>query len=68
MKNDKTRSPNKTTTVRVITSVYGEFKQKSYESGFNLQKLVNRAMMLYNTDAEFRNGINESENNHGKIF
>ncbi len=55
MKNDT----SKTTTVRLLTSVYAEFKKNSYANEFNLQKLVNQSMKLYNDDEEYRNRMHE---------
>ena len=37
----------KLTTVKVLSKLYNEFKHKTLESNFTLQKLVNRSMYLY---------------------
>ena len=36
----------KLTTVKVLTKLYNEFKHKTLEDDFTLQKLVNRSMYL----------------------
>ena len=51
----------KITTVKVLTDIYNDFKRLNIESGFSLQKLVNRSMFLYVNDDKFQNTI---ENTH----
>ena len=51
----------KITTVNVLTEIYNDFKRLNIESGFSLQKLVNRSMFLYVNDDKFQNTI---ENTH----
>ena len=51
----------KITTVKVLTEIYNDFKRLNIESGFSLQKLVNRSMFLYVNDDKFQNTI---ENTH----
>jgi len=51
----------KLTSVHVINGVYKKFKIKSIDSGLSLQKLVNRAMDLYNTDDHFKNKIDKHD-------
>ena len=48
----------KLTSVTVVDEVYKKFKLKTIEGSINFQKLVNRAMDLYNKDEEFREKIN----------
>jgi hypothetical protein len=48
----------KLTSVHIIDNIYKNFKINSIESNINLQKLVNRCIHLYNTDAEFKEKIN----------
>lgn len=51
----------KLTSVHVIHGVYKKFKIKSIDSGLSLQKLVNRAMDLYNIDENFKNKIDKHD-------
>lgn len=56
------------TSVNILTDVYKKFKITSIEESMNLQRLVNRALDLYNTDPDFKDKINGhnnlSSNNH----
>ena len=47
----------KLTTVKVLAKLYNEFKHKSLDNNFTLQKLVNRSIHLYNTDTEYQGRI-----------
>jgi len=49
----------KLTTVKLIKSFYSNFKRVSFESDVTLQKLVNRTVERYVTDADFRQEMNE---------
>ena len=51
----------KITTVKVLTDLYNDFKRLNIESGFSLQKLVNRSMFLYVNEDNFKQTI---ENTH----
>ena len=51
----------KITTVKVISDLYNNFKRLNIESGFSLQKLVNRSMFLYVNEEKFKKTI---ENTH----
>ena len=51
----------KITTVKVISDLYNDFKRLNIESGFSLQKLVNRSMFLYVNEEKFKKTI---ENTH----
>lgn len=42
------------TSVKIDEKLFEEFKINSIKFKFSLQKLTERAMYLYNTDAEFR--------------
>ncbi len=53
----------KLTSVNVLEESYKKFKTISIEKSINFQKLVNRAVDLYNTDEDFREKIN----NHNSI-
>ena len=47
----------KLTTVKIFTELYNNFKKDTIEDEFTLQKLVNRSILLYTTDTEFKNQI-----------
>lgn len=47
----------KLTSVYILPDVFNDFKREAIGSHINFQKLVNRALSLYNTDKEFRNKI-----------
>jgi hypothetical protein len=47
------------TTVKILKSTYSEFKRASFDSNTTLQKLVNRTVERYVSDAEFRKEMNE---------
>tara|TARA_Y100000593_G_scaffold17805_1_gene35521 strand:+ start:372 stop:581 length:210 start_codon:yes stop_codon:yes gene_type:complete len=49
----------KLTSVKVIDSLYNDFKHASLDQDLNLQKLVNRSITLYIEDEKFRNQINK---------
>ena len=44
----------KLTTVKILKRLYADFKHKSLDNNFTLQKLVNRSIHLYNTDVEYQ--------------
>jgi len=50
----------KLTTVKVLSENYSEFKMKALNSDMTLQKLVNRAIHLYLSDADFKKQLNEA--------
>tara|TARA_B100000287_G_C20349125_1_gene669034 strand:- start:422 stop:619 length:198 start_codon:yes stop_codon:yes gene_type:complete len=47
----------KLTTVKILKRLYADFKHKSLDNNFTLQKLVNRSIHLYNTDVEYQQKI-----------
>jgi hypothetical protein len=47
----------KLTSVNILDEVYKKFKVETVNEEINLQKLVNRALDLYNTDQQFREKI-----------
>ena len=51
------------TSVKVMDEMFDEFKINSIRNKFNLQKLVNRSIDLYNQDEDFRKKIH----NHTKL-
>jgi len=44
----------KTTSVKIIEDLYNDFRHASLDEDINLQKLVNRCVMLYVNDKQFR--------------
>ena len=50
----------KLTSVKVIDSLYNDFKHASLDQDLNLQKLVNRSIYLYLNDDTFKEKINET--------
>tara|TARA_A100001201_G_scaffold25593_1_gene28707 strand:- start:381 stop:578 length:198 start_codon:yes stop_codon:yes gene_type:complete len=52
----------KLTSVKVLKDLYRNFKSKTFDDEFTLQKLVNRSMDLYVCDEEFRGKIQEYNN------
>tara|TARA_B100000287_G_scaffold253138_1_gene237849 strand:- start:16673 stop:16879 length:207 start_codon:yes stop_codon:yes gene_type:complete len=56
------KTKTRLTTVKIVKNLYNHFKHISLDDGdINLQKLVNRSIMLYINDEEFRKKVNESE-------
>ena len=51
----------KITTVKVLTDIYNDFKRLNIESGFSLQKLVNRSMFLYVNEDTFKQTIENTQ-------
>ena len=47
----------KLTSVKILTALYKNFKSEAVSNEFTLQKLVNRSILLYTTDTEFKNQI-----------
>lgn len=54
----KGNHPTSFTSVYVFKDKYDTFKGLASNNGMSLQKLVNRCVMLYNTDSDFREKIN----------
>ena len=51
----------KITTVKVLSELYNDFKRLNIESGFSLQKLVNRSMFLYVNEDKFKQTIENTQ-------
>lgn len=51
------KAQTKLTSVHIIDDVYKKFKINTIDGSINLQKLVNRALDLYNTREDFRDQI-----------
>ena len=49
------KSDIKLTSVKIVKDIYKEFKHVSFDENLNLQKLVNRSILLYINDEEFKN-------------
>ncbi len=52
----------KLTSVKILKELYRNFKSKTFDDEFTLQKLVNRSMDLYVLDEDFRGKIQEYNN------
>ena len=52
----------KLTSVKILKELYRNFKSKTFDDEFTLQKLVNRSMDLYVLDKDFRGKIQEYDN------
>jgi len=52
----------KLTSVKILKELYRNFKSKTFDDEFTLQKLVNRSMDLYVLDEEFRGKIQKYDN------
>ena len=52
----------KLTSVKILKKLYRDFKTKTVETEFTLQKLVNRSMDLYVLDSDFKNKIHSYNN------
>ena len=58
----------KITTVKVLSDLYNDFKKLNIDTGFSLQKLVNRSMFLYVNDDTFQNTIETTHLSGSKSF
>ena len=47
----------KLTSVKIVNDLYKEFKHVSFDEDLNLQQLVNRSILLYINDDEFREKV-----------
>ena len=45
------------TSIKLLPHLYHQFKIMSIQTGFSMQKLLNRSIHLYLTDERFREGI-----------
>lgn len=53
-----------TTTVKLPSKTYQDFKIMSIRTSINFQDLVHRSMFLYMTDTDFRYKIHQTFNTH----
>ena len=51
----------KITTVKVLSDLYNDFKKLNIDTGFSLQKLVNRSMFLYVSESKFQKTIENTQ-------
>ena len=58
----------KLTSVKIIDDLYRNFKSKVVQNGFNLQKLVNRSIFLYNKDSGYRKKIFTTQSGSGYLL
>ena len=49
----------KLTSVKIVNDLYNAFKHISLDDNINLQKLVNRSILLYIEDEEFRKKVDD---------
>lgn len=47
----------KLTSVKLLPTLYTQYKVMSFQTGFSLQKLVNRSIHLYLTNEKYRDAI-----------
>ena len=51
----------KITTGKVLSDLYNDFKKLNIDTGFSLQKLVNRSMFLYVNESKFQKTIENTQ-------
>ena len=52
------KTKTKLTSVKIVNELYSKFRHVSFDGDINLQKLVNRSILLYLEDKKFRNKLN----------
>ena len=55
------KSEIKLTSVKIVKDLYNAFKHVSLDDNINLQKLVNRCILLYVEDEKFRDKLNNTD-------
>ncbi len=55
------KSNIKLTSVKIVEDLYKAFKHVSLDDNINLQKLVNRSILLYVEDEKFREKLNNTD-------
>ena len=55
------KSEIKLTSVKIVKDLYNAFKHVSLDDNINLQKLVNRCILLYVEDKDFRDKLNSTD-------
>ena len=53
------KTKTKLTSVKIVDDLYNKFKHASLDENLNLQQLVNRTILMYVEDKEFRKQVNE---------
>ena len=53
------KTETKLTSVKIVNELYNKFKHASLDENLNLQKLVNRCILMYIEDNQFRKKVNE---------
>ena len=52
------KTKTKLTSVKIVDDSYNKFKHASLDENLNLQQLVNRTILMYVEDEEFRKQVN----------
>ena len=55
------KSDIRLTSVKIVEDLYNAFKHVSLDGNINLQKLVNRSILLYVENKEFREKLNATD-------
>ena len=53
------KTETRLTSVKIVEDLYKKFKHQSLDENLNLQKLVNRCILMYLEDEKFREIVNE---------
>ena len=53
------KSQIKLTSVKIVKDLYNSFRHVSIDKNINLQKLVNRSILLYIEDKDFRKKVDD---------
>lgn len=53
------KTKTKLTSVKIVNDLYNKFKHASLDENLNLQQLVNRTILMYVEDEEFRKQVND---------
>ena len=53
------KSQIKLTSVKIVKDLYNSFRHVSIDKNINLQKLVNRSILLYIEDEDFRKKVDD---------
>ncbi len=52
----------KLTSIKLIEDIYKNFKSNTVNTSMSLQKLINRTIYLYNSDSNYKNRLNNTNN------
>jgi hypothetical protein len=50
----------KLTSIKLIEDIYKNFKSNTVNTSMSLQKLINRTIYLYNSDTNYKNRLNNT--------